>query len=161
MATKQKTTFNRGTKNLITEAVKAKVKLTRHIEILKEKDLVYYICKDGSLRLYIVLNVKKDEVGYITATVQPINKLGEVEKNKFDTIANKLQRVWIQLGDNVEYNNPMRKQPNNYHKGYVEKIGYDTDLQQLEVYVKGTDNNHKTSTRIFVGDELNELSIVY
>lgn len=160
MAIRQKTSFSKGTKNLITEAVKAKIKLTKHIEILKEKDLVYYICKDGSLRLYIINKVKKDDIGYITSTIQPINKFGEVERTKFDTIASKLQRVWIQLGDSVEYNNPSRKQPSNYLRGYVDRIGYDADLQQLEVYVKGTDYANKKSTRIFVGEELNNLSIV-
>ena len=96
-----KQNFKPQTKQVISENIRSKARLNKHIIPVTDGDIVEYMAKDKTRPIYKVINSTMDSDGMYEVLIQKIDSNGKLDTNKFTVTMDKISRFWLQIGDKI------------------------------------------------------------
>ena len=97
----KKQNFKPQTKQVISNSIREKARLNKHIIPVTDGDIVEYKAKDMSRPIYKVINATMDSDGIYEVLIQKIDSNGKLDTNKFTVTMDKISRFWLQIGDKI------------------------------------------------------------
>lgn len=148
----KKQSFKPQTKQVITEKIRVKARLNKHIIPVTDGDIVEYMAKDKSRPIYKVINSTMDSDGMYEVLIQKIDSNGKLGTNKFTVTMDKISRFWLQIGDKIMHKD-------NKGVEYYSEVEYIFLDRELELTVQSK-NINAVGTFLFYREDFGGINLL-